>query len=217
MRRHRQTPPGSDDDREASEPTKVNNPIATAPALPDTEDGVQSGGVDVSNTGGADFVEGITLDESTAVRGDDHIPLITELSSQESNPVYVDFETKLLESRFVEENVPIRVQPVLYSNEGHAQLNVLSSVTTPADMGMESYEGSVGPPKAARWKKRARALSVQEVDHGHGLRRRGKRSLEVYEDNVGATEEPSLKKRLIVGQAGNHSSVEAVEQPHRAQ
>jgi hypothetical protein len=46
MRRQRQSPPESDDDREASEPTLANNPIATALVLPDMEEGVHSGDAD---------------------------------------------------------------------------------------------------------------------------------------------------------------------------
>jgi hypothetical protein len=57
------------------------------------EEGVHSGDADDSNNMGADFVEGITPDVRMAVGGDSHIPPITELSSQESNPVHVVFET----------------------------------------------------------------------------------------------------------------------------
>jgi hypothetical protein len=96
---------------------------------------------------GADFVEGITPDVRMAVGGDSHIPPITELSSQESNPVHVVFETQLTNSLSVEENVSIVVQPVLHSNAGHAQLNVLSHSTTTTDVAMESNVGTVGPSK----------------------------------------------------------------------
>ena len=113
--------------------------------------------------------------------------------------------------------MPIVVQPVLHSNAGHAQLNVLSHSTTTTDVAMESNVGTMGPSKTSRWKKRARALSVQEMDHGKVLRSRGKRSLDVYVDTVVDTEEPSLKKRVIVGHVDNLSLVEAVDQPHRSQ
>jgi hypothetical protein len=55
------------------------------------------------------------------------------------------------------------------------------------------------------------------MDPGKVLRSCGKRSLDVYVDTVVDTEEPSLKKRVIVGHADNHSSVEAVDQPHQSQ
>ncbi|GMY21141.1 hypothetical protein FCV25MIE_16382 [Fagus crenata] len=217
MRRQRQSPLESDDDREASEPTLASNPIATAPLPPNIEEGVHSGDADDSDNMSADFVEGITLDVRTAMGGDPHIPPITELSSQESNPVHVIFETQLTNSLSVEENMPIVVQLVLHSNAGHAQLNVLSHSTTTTDVAMESNVGTVGPSKTSSWKKCARALSVQEMDHGKVLRSCGKRSLDVYVDTVVDTEEPSLKKRVIVGHVDNHSSVEAVDQPHRSQ
>ena len=93
MRWQRQSPLESDDDREASEPTLANNPIATALLPPNIEEGVHSGDADDSDNMSADFVEGITLDVRTTMGGDPHIPPITELSSQESNPVHVIFET----------------------------------------------------------------------------------------------------------------------------
>ena len=217
MRRQRQSPLESDDDREASETTLANNPIATALVPPDMEEGVHSGDADDSDNMGADFVEGITLDVRTAVGGDSHIPPITELSSQESNPVHVVFETQLTNSLFVKENMSIVVQPVLHSIADHAQLNMLSHSTTTTNMAMESNVGTVGPSKASRWKKRACAPSVQEMDPGKVLRSCGKHSLDVYVDTVVDTEEPSLKKRVIVRHANNHSSVEVVDQPHQSQ